>query len=249
MNNKDNYKTKFKKILKGNTFYFAVALCLLAAAVAGISATNTSRQQKAAESTTRSYEDIVIPEVTTTKQNSTNSVEINIAEFTTAAIDEPSTAAVFDNNSQGISEEETTAANVIFSSPLGFCIGKDYSMGVPVFSRTMSDYRTHNGVDFKGVKGENVRTPGEGVVTSVTKDAVWGNTVTIDHKNGITSAVSGLADEALISVGADVYENTVIGVVGSIPIEGAEDSHIHLEMRVNGELVDPIEILGLSGEE
>ena len=247
MNNSNNYKEKFKKLLKGNTFYFAVALSLLTAAVAGISATSTKAELKAAESTTKSYADIVIPEVTTKKQNSPDSVEINIDEFTTAKADEPSTAAVFDNNAPKI-EEETTKADVIFSSPLGFTLSKDYSMGIPVFSQTMNDYRTHNGVDFQGIKGENVKTPGEGIVTSVTTDAVWGNTVTIDHRNGVTSSISGLSDEALISVGADVYEGTIIGVVGTIPIESADTDHIHLEMRVNGELVDPLEILGISGE-
>ena len=249
MNNSNNYKEKFKKLLKGNTFYFAVALSLLTAAVAGISATSTKAELKAAESTTKSYADIVIPEVTTKKQNGTNSVEISIDEFTTVKAEEPSTVAVFDNNTPKLTEEVTEKTDISYSSPLGFTTGKDYSMGIPVFSQTMNDYRTHNGVDFQGIKGENVKTPAEGIVTSVTKDAVWGNTVTIDHRNGVTSSISGLSDEALISVGAEVYSDTIIGVVGTIPIESADDNHIHLEMRVNGELVDPLEILGLAGEE
>ena len=44
-----------------------------------------------------------------------------------------------------------------------------------------------------------------------------------------------------------MYSDTIIGVVGEIPVEAQDDSHIHLEMRVNGELVDPLEIMGLAG--
>ena len=241
----DDIKANFKKMLKSNGLYFALGLALLSAGLIGISGLST-KTPSSTEATTSRFESIVLPEVTTVKQGG-SSVEINIDEFTTLPSDEPSTAAVFDNDSPAL-EETTEAKTVIFYSPLSLGITKDYSMGVPVFSQTMKDYRTHNGVDFTGVKGENVKTTGEGTVVSVTKDAIWGNTVTIDHHNGITSSISGLADEALISAGAEVYTDTIIGTVGEIPVEGADNAHIHLEMRVNGQLVDPLEILGLAGE-
>ena len=241
----DATKDKIKRLLKRNGIYFAMGLCLLAAGIVGISVTE-SKTPSTAENTTKSYESLTIPEVTTAKQNTGSTVEINIDEFTTS--DEPSTAAVFDNNSPAVSEDAEDSDPVIFYSPVSLNISKDYSMGIPVFSQTMKDYRTHNGVDFTGVRGENVKTTGKGTVVSVTKDAVWGNTVTIDHKNGITSSISGLADEALISAGAEVYEGTIIGVIGEIPIESADAAHVHLEMRANGQLVDPLEILGLAGE-
>lgn len=242
----DDYKAKFKKMLKSNGLYFALGLCFLGAGIVGISATS-EKTPSGTESTTDRFEGIVIPEVTTEKKNSEISVEINIDEFTTEKSDEPSTAAVFDNNTPG-TQNQSEEKTVIFYSPLSLSVTKDYSMGVPVFSQTMKDYRTHNGVDFTGIKGENVKTPGEGTVVSVTKDALWGNTVTIDHHNGITSSVSGLADEALIEVGKEVYAGTIIGTVGTVPIESADNPHVHLEMRANGQLVDPLEILGLAGD-
>lgn len=243
----DNIKTTFKKVLKSNGLYFALGLALLAAGLTGIFTTGT-KTPAATENTTSRFESIVIPEVTTVRQKPGNSVEINIDEFTTLPSDEPSTAAVFDNSSPTL-ENSTEAKTVIFYSPLSLSVTKDYSMGVPVFSQTMNDYRTHNGVDFTGIRGENVKTTGEGTVVSVTKDAIWGNTVTIDHHNGVVSAISGLADEALISTGTEVYTGTIIGTVGEIPVESADNPHVHLEMRVNGQLVDPLEILGLAGEE
>ncbi len=243
----DENKKSIKRMLKSNGLYFALALCLLVAGSIGYSSVNKNTPSLPGES-------ITFPELTTVKTEGNNSfssgnhqVEINIDEFTVPSVTEPSTAAVFENNAPEVQTEAEEP--VIFYSPLSLSIGSDYSMGVPVFSETMKDYRTHNGVDFKGVKGENVKTTGRGTVVSVEKNAVWGNTVTIDHGNGIVSSISGLADEALITVGAQVTEQTVIGVVGSVPVEGAEDPHVHLEMRQNGELVDPLEIMGLSGEE
>lgn len=243
----DDYKMKFRKMLKNNALYFVLGFCLLAAGIAGFSATNV-KTPAVQESTTGKFDNIVIPEVTTEKQQKNNSVEIDIEEFTTKKKEEePSTEAVFENKSPKL-EETTTEKAVIFYSPLSLSVSKDYSMGIPVFSQTMKDYRTHNGVDFMGIKGENVKTTAEGTVVSVTKDAIWGNTVTIDHKNGITSAISGLADEALVDVGTEVYEGTIIGTLGVIPVESADAPHVHLEMRVNGQLVDPLEILGLAGD-
>ena len=123
-------------------------------------------------------------------------------------------------------------------------------MGIPVFSDTMKDYRTHNGIDFKAVEGENIMTIAPGTVVSVKNDAVWGNTVTIDHGDGTVSSISGVSDNIYVNAGDTLYERTVIGTVGAIPVEDADGTHIHLEVRVNGELVDPLEILGLAeGEE
>ncbi len=245
----DDSKKSFKKMLKSNALYFALGLCLLGAGVVGFTSAGNKTPSLVTEITTKKQESITIAEKITEAPAEKYEVKINIDEFTTAKYEEPSTAAVFDNNAKKLEEETTEAEEVYFSAPLSNAMGMDYSMGIPVFSKTLGDYRTHNGVDFKGVKGDSVKTVGEGTVVSVETNAVWGNTVTVDHGNGIMSSISGLGDEALISAGAKVYSDTIIGVVGTVPVEGDEDSHIHLEMRVNGELIDPLEILGLMGEE
>ena len=244
----DDNKKSIKSMLKSNALYFALGLCLLGAATVGFSAMGNNEPKVTPEATTSREETIIVREPKTENGSENNMVEIKIDEFTTLPEEEPSTAAVFDNNASKVNEEEVAEEKKVFSAPLSQGIGTDFSMGIPVFSQTMNDYRTHNGVDFKGVKGESVNTVASGKVISVEKNAVWGNTVTIDHGNGTVSKISGLADEALISAGCDVNEGTVIGVVGEIPDDSKDDSHVHLEIRVNGELVDPLEILGLAGE-
>lgn len=243
----DDYKSNLKKMLKGNALYFSLGLIFLAAGIVGFTSADRKLPDTAQEITT-----VKAPVKNNGLNDSSsgdNKIIINIDEFTTVKTQEPSTAQVFDNSAEKITEEAETERVLNFSSPLSLKTGMDYSMGIPVFSETMNDYRTHNGVDFIGVKGESVKTVAEGTVVSVEKDNLWGNKVTVDHGNGFTSCISGLADEALISVGATVYSDTVIGVIGEIPVESSEQSHIHLEMRENGKLVDPLELLGLAGEE
>lgn len=244
----DDNKKSIKKMLKSNALYFALGLCFLSAGAIGISvAGNKTPTATPDENINITRQNIASEENTANKSNKGNGVVIDIEEFTAQKIEEPSTAAVFENESPTVQVNEPEEKKpVVFSSPLSFSMGKDFSMGVPVFSETMKDYRTHNGVDFNGLKGESVKTIAEGTVVSVKKDAVWGNTVTVDHGDGIMSSISGLADEALVSTGAYLYSDTVIGVVGAVPVESSDEPHVHLEVRVNGELVDPLEILGLS---
>ena len=155
---------------------------------------------------------------------------------------------MFDNAAEPL--EPTTAAPVqlTFGLPLNAKMGKDFSMGVPVFSETMKDYRTHNGVDFIAEAGAPVHPIAEGKVISVKSDELFGNTVTVDHGGGIVSAISGLAPEGLIHEGANVYNETVIGLVGARPVEAADGSHVHLEVRLNGVLQDPLAVMGYAEE-
>lgn len=243
INNDD--KKSFGKLLKSKALYLVLGICFLLVGGIGINVAGNKTPTGTGKTQTEVENTQVQIEKTTQAKEEKQPVEIDIEEFKTQSEPELSTAAVFDSDVSSLKEDEKEK-EIVFSSPLTLAMGKDYSRGVPVFSETMKDYRTHNGVDFKGVKGENVSTIAEGTVISVKSDSVWGNSVSIDHGNGIVSCISGLADEALIENGAKVYSDTVIGVVGNIPVENSDEAHIHLEIRVNGELCDPLEILGFS---
>lgn len=246
MLNDDNRKS-VKKMLKGRALYIALGICVLAAGAVGYMAMdiNPSPQTDGGGTTAEklTFSNIKTPDL------SDYTTGFSGIEIEQPPQSEPETQAVFDNNQEPLSESTTESREISFSSPLSLVMGMDYSMGIPVFSQTMSDYRTHNGVDFRGVKGENVKAVAEGDVISVKKNAVWGNSVSVDHGGGIVSTISGLADEALIAEGAHVNAGTVIGILGTVPVEAEEPDHVHLEIRVNGELADPLEIMGLNGTE
>lgn len=135
-----------------------------------------------------------------------------------------------------------------YSLPCGTDIVKDFSMGIPVFSDTMQDWRTHNGVDFGGKQGDPVVAIADATVLSVAEDTAWGGVVELDHGNGLTAKYAGLQfDSVDLAEGDRVAAGDVIGTLGNVPVEAKQGSHLHFEMRVNGEIADPIELLGRGG--
>ena len=240
----DENKRNMKKLLSGRLVYIALGVCVLAAGAVGYSVTEKAKTPSTViESTTEKTTYININEPQTSLPEETSPL---IEEIVTdiAQLTEIPTEAVFEDSG----EKETVAdeAPVSYVLPLNNGISADFSMGIPVYSSTMSDYRTHNGVDFKASAGESVVSIADGVVISVTKDDNWGNTVQMQHSGGVVSAISGFADEGLVYEGASVSAGDVIGVVGTVPVEAKDGEHIHLEIRVNNELTDPLEIMGYS---
>lgn len=141
--------------------------------------------------------------------------------------------------------EPTTAADNLpftgsFSLPLGTEILKDYSDGEMVFSQTMNDWRVHNGIDFTGNKDGDVRAIQRGVVKSVYEDEMWGTVTVIDHGNEMLVKYCGLSKPSVLPVGTQVEKGQTIGKLGEIPVESADEPHLHLEITVNGKLVDPL---------
>ena len=245
----DENKKSMKKMMAGRALYISLGVCLLAAGAVGFSAVRNMTSPK-----------VTVPQTTTEKTTYVNhSVHVFTDPTTqlpapveyTAPADEPVTAAVFDSGNVPLEESTTEQekAAIVYSSPLSLEIGRDYSRGVPVFSPTMKDYRTHNGVDFLGMAGDTVSPIAQGEVVSVTHDPLWGYSVTVDHGGGVVSKISGLSENDLIETGTFVHENAVIGRVGTIPVEKDESPHIHLEVRVNGVLTDPLELMGLAEAE
>lgn len=137
-----------------------------------------------------------------------------------------------------------------YTLPAGTDILKDFSMGVPVFSSTMEDWRTHNGVDFVCSEGDPVLAAADAVVTAVYEDVAWGGVVELDFENGTSARYCGLqTDSIALQVGDRVNGGDSLGTIGMIPVEADDGCHLHYEMRVNGNITDPLEAMGRGGEE
>ena len=129
--------------------------------------------------------------------------------------------------------------------PFGNQIIKDYSNMNPVYSKTLGDWRTHNGIDFSGEAGGAVVAISYGEVISIYEDTLFGTCVLIDHGNGVTAKYCGLNKETLtIREHSSVNSEDIIGYLGEIPCEKQEGAHLHFEITHNGELVEPLELMG-----
>ena len=143
-----------------------------------------------------------------------------------------------------IAPEEPKIVNSFFVWPVTGEIESPYSMAALIYSRTMRDWRTHDGVDIACELGTEVKAASGGTVTGVESDDMYGMTVSIDHGNGLCSTYSNLAEVPTVKVGDIVTPGQVIGSVGGTALcETGEVTHLHFAMAQNGESVDPADYM------
>lgn len=127
-----------------------------------------------------------------------------------------------------------------FTLPVGTQILKDYSNGEMVSSKTMGDWRVHNGIDFTAAEESRVLSIQKGKVIAVYEDEMWGTVVEIDHGNNMKARYCGIKNDKSLKAGDTVKNGEDIGSVGVIPVESADELHLHLEITVNDKIVDPL---------
>lgn len=142
--------------------------------------------------------------------------------------------------------DESSAAERTFYSPVSGKISKGYSVTALVFSQTMKDYRVHTGIDISAPAGTPVVAYAAGEVVSVENDYFYGTSVAVKHDYDTVSYYKSLSAELAngITVGAKVAAGQQIGSVGNTArVESADGPHLHFELRVGGETVNPAEAL------
>jgi len=98
-------------------------------------------------------------------------------------------------------------------------------------------YQLHAGVDIWAPEGTPSHAAAAGVVVSVGVHHGYGNAVIIDHGGG-WGTVYAHQSQTAATVGQRVSAGDVIGYVGHTGL--AAGPHLHFEIRVNGDPVDPM---------
>lgn len=98
----------------------------------------------------------------------------------------------------------------------------------------------HSGVDFNGSKGSEVLAVAGGVVAYSDVRAGYGNMIEIDHGNGYHTRYAH-NDKNLVQVGDPVRAGDVIAKMGSTG--RSTGNHVHFEVWLNGQLVNPVEYI------
>ena len=99
------------------------------------------------------------------------------------------------------------------------------------------DEGDHPGLDIAVPSESYIRAAGGGTVLEASEDAVYGRYVVIDHGEG-TTTLYGHASMTFVHVGQQVRERQLIALTGSTGRSTAP--HLHFEVVVNGEPVDPL---------
>ena len=121
-------------------------------------------------------------------------------------------------------------------------VAKAYSSGAPMYSATMRDWRVHTGTDLAAEPGEQVLACGNGRVEEVYTDPMLGNVVVIEHGDYHFS-YCGLGEDFSVAVGDVVTIGQAIGTVTAVPMESADEPHLHLEVRRDAAYLDPRSVL------
>ena len=95
---------------------------------------------------------------------------------------------------------------------------------------------THTGIDIAAPGGANIVAAADGEVIFAGPYGVWGNAVILNHGDGITTLYAHQS-KILTTKGQIVARGDVIGKVGSTG--WSTGNHLHFEVRVNGNPVNP----------
>lgn len=229
-----------KKQRQRLAFYSIVTVCLAVAGAA--SYVSTYRTVKDANTP----EDITVP-LEITMPSVDEQPKIPDEQVNEVKDDIPDTRYEPETEPQSAVATVTRAES--FSLPLGNAVSKHASLAELVYSKTMEDWRVHNGIDFPGATGDPVKAVNNGIVLSVKDDALWGTVVEIDHGEGMVARYCGLGKGSTVNEGDTVKINDKVGNLSVIPIESADGVHLHFEVRINGAYADPIAALGKTPED
>lgn len=138
------------------------------------------------------------------------------------------------------SKEKAEAKNPVFQMPVEGEIIKKFAKTNLVYSNTLGEWVTHNGIDIKADKTTVVKAAEEGTIKSIKNDPRYGLTIVIDHSNDYSTVYSNLLSAEFVVVGEKVEKGQTIGTVGNTAtFEIADEPHLHFEILHNSENLDP----------
>ena len=137
-------------------------------------------------------------------------------------------------------DEEATVKDPEFKMPVEGEIMREYAKDNLVYSATLDEWVTHNGIDIAAEKTTVVKASADGTVKSIKNDPRYGLTIVIEHVNGFTTVYSNLLTAEFVEEGETVEQGETIGTVGNTAtFEIADEAHLHFEILKDNENLDP----------
>ncbi len=241
----------------GKGFYIALGVCLIAIGVASWTTYDSvvkfanpeeSSSSEAAEPTQNTVSGVTAaitpPESSSKPEVKEESSSASSEEPKETSSSKPEEAA--SKPAEPSQQEEKPAApakDTVYTYPVSSSVTKNFSGDNPIFSETMQDWRAHRGADLSAKTGDAVTAIAAGKVVDAYRDDLLGNTLVIEHEGGVTAYYCGLGDTLLVKKDAAVEAGQKIGSVNTVPCECAERPHLHLELKKDGNYIDPVSIL------
>jgi len=103
----------------------------------------------------------------------------------------------------------------------------------------------HSGTDFRGALGTPIKAPNNGRVVLAQELYFAGNTVIIDHGQGLYSYLAHLS-KIQVKAGDPVEKGDPVGLVGATG--RVTGPHLHWSLRLVGTRVDPVSLMEITAE-
>jgi len=135
--------------------------------------------------------------------------------------------------------QSTSIVSNIFTPPPAADPNTNTKLLWPANSHRINQYYSwrHRGLDIDGDIGDPAYAPESGKIIKAGWGTGYGNHVIIDHGNGIVTLM-GHMSKLLVEAGDAVSRGDVVALIGSTG--WSTGPHIHLEVRVNGEKMNPL---------
>ena len=258
---------QFRKFLRDKAFALVLTACLLAAAAAGVWAVRTVRNElKKDLDAVRSPSSTApgIDEGINTSPGVAGEEEAEWQQQNAPAANSVANVPKADSSSGGAASSSgaqsgsgsvrepsalqteslpaSSSAAPASTQPVSGRVLNSYSGDELVYSKTLGDWRTHNGVDYACAQDAQVCAPAAGKVTAVDTDGRWGSVVCIEDSAGRIWRVCGVTGLD-VAEGDTVSVGQQLGKAGTVSCECAEDSHIHLEVKQGNQYLDPAKVM------
>lgn len=180
--------------------------------------------------------------------SSTNTIEktaintSNMEKQNVTEIEQTKTPVVSNNNekTEEKTKQEEKVVDPTFKNPVEGEIVTKFAKDTLIYSNTLQEWVTHNGIDIKADKTTVVKASAEGTVKSIKNDPRYGITVVIEHVNGFSSVYANLLTAEFVKEGEQVKQGQTVGTIGNTAtFEIADESHLHFEMLKDNEYIDP----------
>ncbi len=246
----ENKNNKFTSWLRGKRYYIVLALCILSVAGTYMLLSRTTAPQPEPPS---SNAKIHVPTKTEPLPDLADyfppelepkAIEEKRREQNTANEVSPQSAVADTPLHVSAQAPDVEKEPDIYIYPIEGTLQKAHSGNTLVYSKTMSDWRVHNGIDLHAEPGDAVSACADGIIEDVYTDDRMGITIVIDHQNGMKSVYANLSNGMLVEPGQAVTAGEIISTVGNSALfEAADESHLHFEMLQNDTQIDPVTVL------
>ncbi len=235
------------KISVGKNFYITAGLSVASVIVAVLVLYSTTSE--IAQDYISTTENTTEQQTQEAEINVTNEVdpryeedELDADEFETTTIQSTTIVTTIEQTTEA-QEVAVTPLNTSYILPIDTDILKPYSIDSVIYSETMGDWRVHTGIDFYASEDDEILSVGNGTVSKVSAESSWGYVIEVDYGD-FTARYCGMKQGTTVSIGTVLSQGDVIGNVDYCPCEASDETHLHFEVLIDGEYVEPLEALG-----